>query len=136
MAVSKAPPHSAVQQQLVLKMAETAANGKELLMAMRAGMGVFPPHGGSSDRDVGTRVRSTVTAKMVKVATLNQLMEYAARYVVDPENARPLVERMCELGGSAPDPQIWLRIHAAAARFNLSDLERLAQARGERLTPN
>jgi hypothetical protein len=128
LAVSKAPPRSAEQRRLVLKMAEGATNGKELLMAMRAGMGVFPSAPGASDAIPEARVRSIVTAKMLKLGTLSQLLDYAAKYGVEAQDARPLVVRMCELGKTSSDPQVWRRIGATAARLNLGDLERLAQA--------
>ncbi len=135
LAVSRSKPRSSEQQHLVLRMAETAKNGKELLMAMRAGMGVFPPPGAPGHSLEG-QVRSIVTGKMLRMATLDQLADYASRYGVDAADARPVVERMFELGDSASDPQVWLRIRAAAFRFRLSDLERLARERVEQIDPH
>src|SRR3974390_3528585 len=71
MRCSAAPPHSPAQQQLVRQMADKAANGKELLLVMRAGVGVFPP-----DEPNGAKVRGIVEGKMMKVGTLNQLIDY------------------------------------------------------------
>jgi hypothetical protein len=116
MAVSAAPPRSAEQQKAVLRMAAKASNGKELFLAMRAADGVFPPG-----------------AKMMSVGTLGQLIEYATAYPVNPESARPLAERMFQLGAGESDARVWYRIRVAAFHLKLEDFEREAQAKGDEL---
>ncbi len=112
-------------------MAEQASNGKELLLVMRAAEGVFPaaaaPEGGAR------QVRSTVTGKMIRLATLDQLINYAAAYPPTADDTRPLVERMFELGKVTSDPRVWYRIRAAAFHLRLKDLEQQAQAKGDEL---
>lgn len=130
MAVSAAAPQSAAQQKVVVQMAEQASNGKELLLVMRAAVGVFPA--GAPEKTEG-RVRSLVTAKMMQVGTLNQLIDYAENYPFAEENARPFVERMFELGNAQPDPRVWNRIRAAAFHLKVGDLEREAQAKADQL---
>jgi len=78
-------------------------------------------------------VRSIVTAKMMELATLDQLIEYAMQYPVNPESARPFVARMFQLGGEKSDSRVWYRIRVAASRLKVGDLERQAQTRGDRL---
>jgi len=133
MTASAAPPQSPAQQKLILRMAEKASNGKELLLAMRAAVGVFPAESGSPLQSLEKRVRSTVMAKMLETATLDQLIDYASAYIVDAENARPLVERMLQLGNDTSDLRAWHRIRAAAFHLKVSDLERQAQARMDQL---
>jgi hypothetical protein len=131
MRASSAPPHSREQQNLILQMANEASNGKELLLAMRATVGVFPAAAAANSDSLEDRVHSRVTAKMLTLATLDQLLDYAASYPVAARDTRPLVERMIELGGTASEPRLWYRIRAAASRLGLSDLAREAQARAE-----
>lgn len=128
MACSAAAPQSDAQQKLVLSMAEKASNGKELLLVMRAGAGVFPP-----GQATEIRVRSLVAAKMMHVATLNQLIEYSRLYSVNPEDARPFAERMFQLADQDRNPQIWYRVKAAAHHLNVGDLEQQAQVKGDQL---
>ncbi len=119
-ATSAAPPHSAEQKNLILRMAGQASNGKELMLTMRAAAGVFAS---PSEGDL----HSMVTAKMMKVATLDQLTDYEKQYHVAPASARAYVERMFELGKAQNDPRAWQRIRAAAARLKLPDLEQAAR---------
>jgi hypothetical protein len=135
MAVSLAPPQSETQQKLILRMAQEAANGKELLLVMRAAVGVFSSEAGSGSAALEKQIRSTVTARMLQLATLDQLMDYATEYPVDAEHARPFVERMFQLGDDSSDARVWYRIRAAAFHLKVSDLEQQAQARGDRLAP-
>ena len=132
MAASAARPQSAAQQKVIQQMAEKASNGKELLLVMRAAVGVFPA-GTSQEQSAENKVRSIVTAKMMELATLDQLIEYAMQYPVNPESARPVVERMFQLGGEKSDPRVWYRIRVAASRLKVGDLERQAQSRGDQL---
>jgi hypothetical protein len=127
MATSAALPQSAEKKKLILRMADNASNGKELLLTMRAAAGVL----GSA---FGDEIHSTVTVKMMKVATLDQLTDYERSYHVPPASARLYVERMFELGNEQNDPRAWHRIRAAASRLKLSDLEQaaLAKAAGPR----
>lgn len=133
MAASAAAPQSPAQQKVILRMAEKASNGKELLLAMRAAVGVFPDGAGGQEQRAESQVRSIVTAKMMKVGTLDQLIEYATQYSVAPESARPFVQRMFQLGDGNSDPREWYRIRAAGFRLKVDDLERQAQARGDQL---
>ena len=79
MAASAAVPQSAEQQKLILRMAKSASSGKELLLVMRAALGVFPADIMSPDQSTANQVRSTLTAKMIQVATLGQLGEFEGR---------------------------------------------------------
>jgi len=133
MAASGAVPQSVAQQQVILRMAEKASNGKELLLVMRAAAGVFPASSGSREQPAESQMRSIVTAKMMKLGTLDQLIEYTTQYSVNPESARPLVQRMFQLGGEQPDPRVWHRIGVAAFHLKVGDLERQAQTRGDQL---
>jgi len=132
-AAAAAPSHSPAQQKVILRMAQRASNGKELLLVMRAAVGVFPSGGGVEEQPVESQVRSMVTAKMMKLATLDQLIEYAVRYPVNPESARPVVQRMFQLESENRDPDVWYGIRAAAFHLKVSDLGRQAQARGDQL---
>jgi len=114
-------------------MAKKASNGKELLLAMRAAVGVFPVDTKSQELPAESQVHSIVTAKMMELGTLDQLIEYAMQYSVDPESARPFVQRMFQLGDENPDPRVWYRIRAAAFHLKVGELERQAQARGDQL---
>lgn len=125
---SAAPPQSGAQQKMVLRMAERASSGKELLLVMRANQGVFPI-GNATE----TRIRSMVAGKMMRVATLNQLIEYARLYSVNPEDARPFAQRMFQLAEQNSNPQVWYGIKLAAYHLNVGDLERQAQAKGDEL---
>ena len=135
-AASLAAPQSPAQQKVILRMADKASNGKELLLVMRAAVGVFPDGAGSQEQAAQGQVRSIVTAKMMEVGTLDQLVEYAMQYSVSPERARPYVQRMFQLGDENSDPRVWYRIRAAAFRLKAGDLERQAQARGDQLAGN
>ena len=53
MAASAAAPQSPAQQKVILEMAEKASNGKELLLVMRAAVGVFPAATGSQESERG-----------------------------------------------------------------------------------
>lgn len=128
MACSAAPPQSAAQQKLVLNMAEKASNGKELLLVMRAGVGVFPP-----GQITESHIRSMVAAKMMQVATLHQLIEYARHYSVNPEDARPFAQRMFQLADEDPNPQTWYGIQLATYHLKVGDLEQQAQAKADQL---
>ena len=133
MTASAATPQSREQQKLILRMAEKASNGKELLLVMRAAVGVFPPGSGSQEQPAESQLRSTVTAKMMELATLDQLIEYAAQYSVDPGSARPFVQRMFQLGADSSDSRVWHRIKVAAFHLKVGDLERQAQVKGDQL---
>ena len=132
-AASLAAPQSPAQQKVILRMAEKASNGKELLLVMRAAVGVFPAGAGSQEQHAESQARSIVTAKMMELGTLDQLIEYAMQYSIDPESAGPFVQRMFQLGDENSDPRVWYRIRAAAFRLKAGDLERQAQARGDQL---
>jgi hypothetical protein len=133
MAASAAAPQSAAQQKVILRMAEKASSGKELLLVMRAAEGVFPAGAGSPEQRAESQVRSIVTAKMMELGTLDQLIEYATQYSVDPESARPFVQRMFQLGDGNTNPREWYLIRATAFRLKVDDLARRAQARGDQL---
>lgn len=133
MAASAAAPQSEEQQKIILRMAEKASNGKELLLVMRAAVGVFPANAGFEGQNAHRQLRSKVTAKMIEVGTLDQLIEYAAAYSVEPGSARPFVERIFQLGDGNSDPRVWSRIRVAAYHLNVTDLERQAQARRDQL---
>jgi hypothetical protein len=128
MTCSAAAPQSVEQQNLVLQMAREASNGKELLLVMRAAIGVFRAHAVAE-----SRLRSIVAAKMIKLGTLDQLIECAMRYPVNPEDAQPYVERMFRLADKVGEARVWYRIRLAAVHLNASDLARQAQAKGELL---
>ena len=129
MKASAAAPQSAAQQEVIFKMADTASNGKELLLAMRAAIGVFPADAQAQE----ARVRAMVTAKMMQLGTLDQLLEYATRYPVDEPSARPFVERMFQLATGNSNPREWYRIRVIARRLKVGDLEEQAQAKGDQL---
>jgi hypothetical protein len=133
MAASAAAPQSPAQQKVILRMAQKASNGKELLLVMRAGVGVFPSSAESRAQVTENEVRSLVAAKMMKLGTLDQLIEYATQYSVDPESARPFVQRMFQLGDEQSEPRTWYRIRLAAFHLKVSDLERQARTRGDQL---
>ncbi len=127
MAVSAAPAQSEQKKRLILRMADQASNGKELMLTMRAAVGVSAS---ASDDDI----QSVVTTKMMKVATLDQLTDYEKQYEVAQASARPYVERMFELGNAQTDPRVWQRIRAAARRLKLPDLEQAAGAKATELS--
>ena len=133
MAASVAAPQSAAQQKVILRMAEKASNGKELLLVMRAAVGAFPATTGSQEQRMESQMRSIVTAKMMEFGALDQLIEYATQYSVNPESARPFVQRMFQLGDESSDPRVWYRIRVAAFRLKVGDLGRTAQTRGDQL---
>ncbi len=130
MAASAAAPQSDAQQKVILRMAQKASNGKEVLLTMRAAAGVFPAGGGAQTE---TQVRSMAAAKMMAMGTLNQMIEYATEYPVNQPDARPFVERMFQLAAAQTDPRIWYRIRVAAYHLKVNDLERQAQAKGDEL---
>jgi len=133
MAASAAPPHSAEQQRLILKMADRAANGKELMLVMRAAIGVFPQEGRPAESSTAAQVRAKVTAKMMQAATLDQLSDFASQYTVDSANARAYVERMFQLGTESRDARAWSRIRLVASHLRVNDLEQRAQTRVDEL---
>jgi hypothetical protein len=133
MAAAAATPQSQAQQNVILQMAEKASNGKELLLVMRAAVGAFPAGTGSQEHPAESHMRSMVTAKMRELGTLNQLIEYATQYSVNPESARPFVQRMFQLAEGNSDSRVWYRIRIVASHWKLGDLERQAQARGDQL---
>jgi hypothetical protein len=129
MAASKAPSQSAAQRKVILRMAQKASNGKELLLVARAAIGAFPAAAGPEE----SQLRSILTAKMIALGTLDQLIEYATRYPIDEQSARPFVERMFQLGNGDPNPREWYRIRVVALQLKVGDLERQAQGRGDQL---
>jgi hypothetical protein len=133
LAASAAAPQSPAQQKVILRMANKASNGKELLLVMRAAVGVFPARTGWQEQTAENQVRAIVTAKMMKVGTLDQMIEYATRYSVDPRSVRPFVQRMLECGSENSDPRVWHRIRVVASRLKVGDLELQAQARAGQL---
>ena len=133
MAASAAAPQSPAQQKVILRMAEKASNGKELLLVMRAAVGVFPASTGSQEQRAESQVRSIVTTKMMELGTLDQLIGYATQYSINPESARPFVLRMFQLGNENSDQRVWYRIRVAAFRLKVGDLGREAQTRGDQL---
>jgi len=133
MAASAAPPHSAEQQKIILQMATQAANGRELLLVMRAAVGVFPASPSSRESSAESRVRTLVTAKMLQFGTLDQLIEYASQYSVDPAYARRMIQRIFQLAGDSTNPRVWYRVKTAAYHLQVSDMERQAQIRAEQL---
>ena len=133
MAVSMAAPQSVAQQKLVLRMAEEATNGKELMLVMRAAAGVFPAPAGEELSTLENEVRSEVTARMLQVATLDQLTDYALEYPIDAQDVRRFLKRMFELANNSADARAWYRIRAAAFHLKVRDLEQQAQARGDQL---
>ena len=133
MAAAAAPPQSQAQQNVIQQMAEKASNGKELLLVRRAAVGAFPASTGGQENPAETRVVSAVTAKMMELGTLDQVIEYATQYSVNPESSRPFVQRMFQLGDRNSDPRVWYRIRIAASHLKVPDLERQAQAKGDQL---
>jgi hypothetical protein len=123
MSVSAAAPRSPEQQKLVAQMADKSSNAKELLLTMRALDGVI------SGDEAAAPVCATVTSKMMQVATLDQLSDYATRFEVDPTQARPYVERMFQLASKGTDSRAWHRIRLTAAHLRQPDLARAAAAR-------
>jgi len=134
MQVSTAPPRSQEQQKLILRMANKASNGRELLLVMRAADGVFLSDTALAPNTFENQIRSTVTAKMMQMATLDQLIDYAVAYPVDSQHAHALAERIFELGNDAADSRVWYRIRAAAYHLGARDLGTQAQAKCDRLT--
>src|ERR1039457_4797204 len=128
-----AAPQSTAQQKVILQMAEKASNGKELLLTARAAAGTFPAGTGSQEYPAESQVRSIVTAKIIELGTLDQLIDYATQYSVNPESARPFVQRMFQLGDRNSDSRVWYRVGVVASRLKLADLERQARARGDQL---
>jgi hypothetical protein len=133
MAASAAVPQSPAQRKVILDMSKAASNGKELLLVMRAAVGVFPANAGPQERQAENQVHSIVTAKMMEAGTLDQLIEYATQYSVDPASARSFVQRMFQLGQQQSEARDWYRIKTAAFHLKVSDLERQAQARADQL---
>jgi hypothetical protein len=133
MAAAAATPQSPAQQGVILQMAEKASNGKELLLTARAAVGAFPAGTGSQELPAESHMRSIVTAKMMELGTLDQLIEYATQYTVSPESARPFVQRMFQLGEWNSDSRVWYRVGIVASRLKLGDLDRQARARGDQL---
>jgi hypothetical protein len=133
MAAAAATPQSPAQQKVILQMAEKASNGKELLLVMRASVGAFPASTGAQEHPAENRLLSITTAKMMTLGTLDQLIECATQYSVNPESARTFVQRMFQLAGQDSDPRVWYRIRTAASHLKVGDLERQAQARGDQL---
>jgi hypothetical protein len=133
MAASGAAPQSPAQQNVILRMAEKASNGKELLLVMRAAVGVFPAGTESQGQRAESQMRSIVTAKMMELGTLDQLIEYAMQYSIKPDSARPFVQRMFQLGDNSSEPRVWYRIRVAAFHLKVGDLEQQARARGDQL---
>lgn len=132
MDVSTSSPQSVGQQKLILRMAEKASNGKELLLVRRAAEGVFPPSV-TVEPNIEKQVQSMVTGKMIRCATLEQLLDYAAGYSADSSDATALVARMFELGRESPDARVWYRIRAVSLHLRLKDLAQQAQAKGDAL---
>ena len=128
MSASAASPQSKEQQRSILRMAEQASTGKELLLTLRASVGVFPM-GDPRERDF----QSTVALKMIQCATVEQLADFASQYPVNAQDARPLLERMFQLGGTDSDPRVWSRIRLAAYHLKVPDLEQQAQSRVNQL---
>jgi len=133
MAVSMAPSQSLQQQKLILRMAQKATNGRELLLTMRAAVGVFASNAAAGAQTVESQVRATVTDKMMQLATLDQLIDYAKLYPVDAEHARRLVERMFELGNATTDARVWYRIRSMAFHLKEPDLVEQAQVKADQL---
>lgn len=134
MHVSMAPRQSREQQTLILRMAQRASNAKELFLVMRASAGVFPAGDSPAGQEVQRQVQSTVTGKMLKWATLSQLIDYATAYPADGGDGRVLIERIFELGKDTTDARVWHRIRAAAFHLRINDLERQAQVRADALS--
>jgi len=134
MAASTAPSQSIEQQKLILRMAQKATNGRELLLVMRAALGVFPSTMESRLQSVENQVLSLVTDKMMRVATLDQLIDYARLYPVGPDHSRRFIQRMFELGNATSDARAWYRIRAIAFHLRETDLEHQAQARADQLS--
>jgi hypothetical protein len=133
MAAAAAAPQSTAQQSVILQMAEKASNGKELLLTARAAVGAFPAGTGSQELPAKSHMRSIVTAKMMELGTLDQLIDYAMQYSVNAESARPFVQRMFQLGDRNSDSRVWYRVGVVASRLKLGDLERQARAKGDQL---
>ena len=133
MEVSTSPPQSPQQQKFILRMAQQASNGKELLLVMRAAVGVFPAST-SPEPASAAQVRSIVTGKMMKVATLDQMIEFAMQYPVAADQTRPYVERIFDLGKNSADARVWYRIRSAAYHLKVSDLEQEALAKAQHLS--
>ena len=136
MHVSTAPRQSPEQQKLILRMAQRASNPKELFLVMRAATGVFPAAAGSPEQDIEGQVRSTVTGKMMKWATLGQLIDYAGAYPAEAGDGRALIERIFVLAKDSSEARVWHRIRAAAFHLRVKDLERQAQVRADALALN
>jgi hypothetical protein len=134
MACSAAPRQSPQQQKLVRQMAETASNGQELLMTMRASIGVFPGDAAASVQKEEHAVRSLVAAKLIKAGNLEELTQFAVQYTVNREDSRPLVERMFELASANRDPAQWQQVARAARGVSALDLAQQALAQREALT--
>jgi hypothetical protein len=132
MAASQAAPQSPAQQKVILKMAQEASNAKELLLVMRAAVGVFPADAGPAEQ-AERHVQSMVTAKIMALGTLDQLVEYATQYSVDPASARPFVQRMFQLGQQRSEARDWYRIRTAAFHLKVSDLEQQAKSKADQL---
>ena len=86
-------------------------------------MGAFPAGTGSQELPAESHMRSIAVGKMMELGTLDQLIDYATQYFVNPESARPFVQRMFQLGDRNSDSRVWYRVGVVASRLKLGDLE-------------
>lgn len=114
-------------------MVEEASNGKELLLALRAGVGVFPEQPDTAARKLEHRLRAVSAAKMMRFGTLGQLIACALQYPVNQEDAQPYVQRMFRLAAGVRDAGEWHRLELAAFHLNAGDYARQAHAKGDLL---
>ena len=133
MAASAAPRQSPEQQRLFLRMAQKAANGKEVLLVMRATQGVYTGSAGAAN-SVENQVVSLTTNKIMQCGTLEQLVDYARLYSVDRGHAHAYLQRMFVLGTGSEDPRVWYEIRSVAFRLKEAELEQQALAKATQLS--
>jgi len=129
MDVSAVSPHSVAQQKLLLKMAQESTNGAELLLTLRAAVGVFPQGPNAGMQGTERQFRAIIGDKLIKVGTLDQLIECVMRYQINQADGQPFIERMFRLADQVHDARVWDRIRLAALHLNASDMAQQAQLR-------
>jgi len=129
MEASAATPHSVAQQKLLLKMAQESLSGAELLLTLRAAVGVFPPGPDAETQRAERQLRAIIADKLIKAGTLDQLIECAMRYPINQQDAQPFVQRIWRLADQVHDARVWDRIRLAAFHLNARDMAQQAQLR-------
>ena len=124
--------YSLEQQKLILRMVKTHPTGENCCWRCGPCSACFPL-ARRRQTEPGEPGACDGTGQNDSAWHAGPVNRYAVVNPVDPDNAKPYVQRMFQLGNQTADVREWYRIKTVALHLKVDDLEQQAEARAEKL---